>query len=80
MKKETVNEAAADFVRNKDTISLRSAFMKGATWQKEQDSKVMYTEEEGNKLCFSAAIYAQEHHMEYPYTYIKEWFEIHKKK
>jgi len=50
MKEETIEEAAEEYGYKVDELLGKQlaieCFMSGANWQKEQDSKVMYTEEE----------------------------------
>jgi len=74
-KEETIEEAAlrmCDGHRDNRYFNI----IRGANWQKEQDSKTMYTEEEVKELCRKAKNFG--------YTAnnitIEEWFEINKKK
>ena len=82
-KEETIEEAAKEYAHfyptdpDKFAILEIDAFKAGATWQKEQDSKVMYTEEEVTNLFvdwFDALAATQYNSL----NFIK-WFNLNKK-
>jgi hypothetical protein len=76
--KETLEEAAENFVNSTRLRNYKVLFIEGAKWQ----AKRMYSEEDMKECWYAACAYSIGSHKEFKQTHpnFKEWFEQFKKK